>query len=188
FSIHRIQSLHVEREVRAHAHGAREVFEQSLARDAKMMNGMILFLKNDKELREAWRTRDRDALQHRTAWIFEKILAGRMVTRFSLIDLNNVCFLRAHNPSRRGDEITRSTLTRAVRTSRPARGVEPHPSGVLSLRVVHPWRIDEKLAGYIELGGKVDHIASTMEMIADADVVFTVEKKYLDRTQWEESP
>ncbi len=186
FVVFRLHSRHMERDVRIRGNGARTFFEQSLDRDAKRMIGMIHFLQNDRELREAWRVRNRDALQRRAASILENNLVDLGITRFSFIGGNNTCFLRAHNPPRRGDEITRDSLTRAARTGRLSRGLEPDPSGVLTLRVVLPWWIEGQQDGYIELGERIDPIASRIEKIFNASVALTMEKKYLDRAEWNE--
>ena len=61
-----------------------------------------------------------------------------------------------HDPNRYGDVIQRVTLDRATEGG-TSWGIELGPLGTFTLRLVHPWRIDGKLAGYIEVGEEIGH-------------------------------
>ena len=54
------------------------------------------------------------------------------------------------------------------------------------LRTVHPWWVDGRLIGYIELGEEIEHITPKLGEQLDAEIILTVNKIHLDRTRWEE--
>jgi len=91
-----------------------------------------------------------------------------------------------HKPDRHSDTIDRFTMDRAVREGKPVYGIELGPFGTFTLRTVHPWRVGGKLVGYLELGGEIEHITAELSEILNAEVVMTIDKKYLNRTGWEE--
>ncbi|WP_457553539.1 hypothetical protein [Desulfobacula sp.] len=62
------------------------------------------------------------------------------------------------NPLRYGDMINRFTTPKAQKENAPASGIELGPFGTFTLRVVHPWVMGGKTAGYIELGMEIKHI------------------------------
>ncbi|MEN8142339.1 MAG: hypothetical protein ABFQ82_01925, partial [Thermodesulfobacteriota bacterium] len=67
----------------------------------------------------------------------------------------------------------------------PARGLELGPLGTLTLRVVIPWFINDKLVGYIELGKEIDHITPRLKLLHDVDIIIAINKKFLNRKPWE---
>jgi hypothetical protein len=77
-------------------------------------------------------------------------------------------------------------MTEAIQQAKPVYGIELGKFGIFTLRVVHPWHIDGKLAGYIELGEEIGHITPSMKETLGAELRFVIKKSYLNRTQWEE--
>ena len=95
-------------------------------------------------------------------------------------------FLRAHNPTRYGDTINRHTMKKSISTGLSSYGVELGPFGTLTLRRVLPWKIKDKLVGYIELGEEIDNITPALRKILNIDIVFVINKKYLNKELWQE--
>jgi|GEM_PF-5680659 len=108
------------------------------------------------------------------------------VTHFYFIGLDQICFLRVHNPGRHSDFIGRYTMEQAMLSGKMSEGIELGPLGTFTLRVVHPWYDGDKLIGYIELGKEIEHLTPIMKKILGAEIVFTIEKDFLDRKKWEE--
>jgi len=102
------------------------------------------------------------------------------------MDLDRVCFLRVHKPAFYGDKINRFTLSLAMREIASTSGVELGPFGTLTLRVVHPWWIDGELNGYVEIGVEMERLVPKLKNILDSELIFTVDKSFLDRSKWEE--
>lgn len=185
FSLYRVQKNTIEFGGKSKLEAVQELFQEELKENARLLNGLLDFIKKDEVLQNAWLVRDRQALLDHAASTFEEIRTRYDVTHFYFIDPERVCFLRMHKPDRYGDTIDRFTLDQAVREGKPVYGIELGPFGTLTLRTVHPWRVGGKLAGYLELGGEIEHITAELSKILNAEVVMTIDKKYLNRTSGE---
>jgi len=157
-----------------------------LESEAMLMAGQLDFLMADQQLKEAWTAKDRAGLMRRSKPLFENMRTKYRITHFYFIDNNSSCFLRVHNPSQYGDTIKRDTMDKAVRFGNLSYGMEVGPFGTYTLRVVHPWYINKKLEGYLELGINFDKITSKHREILDDENIITRNKNLLDRSKWEE--
>ncbi len=185
-SVYQIQDEHINEEVRANVNNVQKLFQTVLSTDAGLMHGLIDFLEEDKKLQSAWVARDRAALLDYTRPIFDEIRSKYRVTHFYFHGLDRVCFLRVHNPGRYGDYIGRFTMAGAVEDGKATWGIELGPLGTFTLRVVQPWFIDGELAGYIELGEEIEHITPELREIMGTELLFVINKSYLNRSGWEE--
>lgn len=186
FSIGWIQQRNITEEVKKCRDGVQTLFDEHLEEDSRLMNGLIDFLKEDKQLQNAWLTKDRDLLLSYAMPLFENLRSKYRVTHFYFHGLDKVCFLRVHEPFRYGDHIDRFTMGRAVREGKPVYGIELGPLGTFTLRVVYPWWIDDKLVGYIELGEEIEHIIPEIKKTLDVELSVAINKSYLNRAGWEE--
>lgn len=164
----------------------RKAFRSELAGDAELMSGLIDLIKEDKKLQNAWIAQDRKELFHTALSIFNDIRPRYRVTHFYFHDLDKVNFLRVHKPEFHGDFIDRFTMSRAHKEDKTVYGIELGPFGTFTLRVVHPWRINGNLTGYIELGEEITHITPRLSELLNIDLFFMINKQYLDRAKWEE--
>ncbi len=183
---HLLQRENIIRDVESRLGSVTEVFRQELNEDADLLNVTLGFLKQNTDLRKAWLARDRKAILTHALPIFEALRSKYRVTHFYFIEPDKTCFLRVHHPARHGDTIGRFTMAEAARTGKPAHGIELGHYGTFALRVVHPWRIDGQLVGYMELGEEIEHITREIATYMDLDLAMTIDKQYLDRTKWEE--
>ena len=147
---------------------------------------MTDLLERDAAVRRAYLARDRHGLMAAAAGHFTAFGKKYRITHVYFFNVDQVCFLRVHNPPRFGDTIARFTLTEAVRTGETTYGLELGPYGTFTYRVVRPWRIDGQLVGYIELGEEIEHITRQLKAILDAELFFAIDKTFLNRPQWEE--
>ncbi|MDK1032003.1 MAG: diguanylate cyclase, partial [Planctomycetia bacterium] len=116
--------------------------------------------------------------------LHQRFHAEQNITHFYVHDTDRVNFLRVHKPDRYGDVIDRFTMMKTAKTAEPASGIELGPLGTLTLRAVHPWRIDGRLIGYIELGMGVDHLVKELRESLGIDVMLLVDKRFLNRRDW----
>jgi signal transduction histidine kinase len=172
--------------VRMKVEETRLFYDRYLDTDVRLMNGIFDFIKEKGDLKDAWLAKDRDKLLELAKPIFESIRSKCNVTHLYFHDLDRTCFLRVHNPAKYGDFITRPTMDSAHEQKQPAWGTEFGPYGTFTLRVVHPWLIDGKLSGYIELGEEVSNILPVLKDILGVELFVTVNKRYLTRADWEE--
>jgi hypothetical protein len=50
--------------------------------------------------------------------------------------------------------------------------------------VVHPWQINGKIVGYIEMGEEIDHIIEKLHNILDVELYITIYKDFLREENW----
>jgi len=184
-SICLLQRWQVSRKTAMQVAEVRQLFSMELDNDARMLHSLTDLLAQDEGMRQAWLTRDPNALLILAAPLFERLRERYGITHFYFHDLDRTCFLRVHQPSRRGDRIDRFTLAEAVDANQPAQGIELGPLGTFALRIVHPWMIDGRCEGYIELGEEIGHLTQRVKDVLGQDLVFLVHKPFLDRPQWE---
>ncbi|WP_417384303.1 cache domain-containing protein [Gimesia sp.] len=175
----------INENVQSRITGASRVLSNQLEDDAAHLIGYQQLIATDKQLQQAWLHKDREALLRYAAPIYEMIHASSKITHFYFIDLDQTCFLRVHRPSEFGDTINRETTQQAVHTGKTSYGIELGKFGQFTLRVVKPWFIDGKLAGYFELGEEIDHITPKLSEILGVEVFIAIDKQFLDRNQWE---
>lgn len=186
FSAQRGIGLQFKKEMEDSVIGAQQTYEAALDKDAEIMQALLEFIKDDKELQHAWLAQDRDALLRRAQPIFAELKPKYRVTHFYFHGLDKVNFLRVHQPPRHGDTIKRFTLKEAVATQQVSWGVELGPLGTFTLRVVLPWYIDGNLAGYLELGEEISHISKQISETLGIHLMSVINKKFVDRARWEE--
>ncbi len=185
-AVYHLQQQRITDDVRMRLDKTREFFSENIDSDAQILDSIIHFLKKDQSIQNAWLAKDRDILLDNTRSLFDKFRLDYGITHFYFIDTNNVCFLRIHNPTRYGDHIDRFTLNQAAETKLPAFGIELGPFGTFTLRMVHPWFINNTFAGFIELGEEIEHITPKLEKALDVDLVFLINKTFLIRDNWEQ--
>lgn len=171
--------------VKENIDNVKELLEAKLRFDAELLGGLAdSLLEAEQGLREAWLIKDRSALFNQALPFFDVMNSKYNVTHLYFIDLQGVCFLRMHDPANFGDTINRLTLKQAMSTGLSTYGIELGPLGMLTLRMVHPWYFDNGLKGYIEVGEEIRHIAPELKKILEVELIFIIDKSFIDRTKW----
>ena len=187
YSLNWVQRYYLDQQIQSKVSETQRLFAMELKEETKLISGLIGFMQRDREIQHAWMAKDRDALLEQSKMLFDKVLSGHRITHFYFTGLDRVCFLRVHNPARYGDYIDRITTDKAVRDQKTSSGIELGPFGTFTLRVVRPWQIGGVPAGYIELGMEIAHItAAELPDILGVDLIYTINKSFLERDKWEE--
>lgn len=149
------------------------------------LSSTLVALASNPALRGAFVARDRERLYAAAAPIFRELRATHGITHFYFIEPepSRRCFLRVHEPWQYGDVIERATLARAVATRQPSSGNELGKTA-FALRVVRPFLVDGRVAGYMELGEEIDHFLARMKMRLGDDLAMFVSKHRLDPAEW----
>lgn len=184
-SLYWVQHRIIDEQVAAHLSGTEGLFQSLLANEAKFINGQIDFLKVDSSIVSAWLDRDRERLLSRVTPLFEEMHSKYLVTHFYFVEPDKTCFLRVQDPDRYGDKKKLFTLDRVISEGKASYGIELGKLGTFTLRVIHPWVIDRKLAGYMELGMEIEHLTPKLKEAIGADLFFVINKEYLNRDKWE---
>lgn len=181
-----VQKLHINKGVQSHLSGVRNLFQGMQDEEAKLIGILLDEYKDNADFEKAYLAGDRQKLFQAAMPIFQGVRARHQITHFYFLNPDRTCFLRVHNPKRFGDVINRRTLDTASRQGKPAHGIELGPYGTLTLRVVQPWRIGGKLAGYLEMGKEIERITPELKKILGVDLILAVNTRHLDRLKWEE--
>jgi len=186
FGFHTFTQFLIKKEIDEQADELTGLFSQELINNANTMNGIIDGIVYKPCLASSFKKRDRSQLLECALPLFEQFRKGHQITHFYFHDLDRVNFLRVHNPPRYGDTIKRFTLQGAIDSNKVYSGIELGPFATFTLRTVLPWVVDGELIGYIELGKEIEHITPKLKHILNVDLVFLVEKSFVERQKWEE--
>ncbi|WP_197995823.1 cache domain-containing protein [Gimesia algae] len=175
----------INADVKKRVKGASHVLDNNLNEDANTLRGFLQFISSNKSLQDAWLNQNREELLQLALPIYKNLNASNRVTHFYFMNLDRSCVLRVHRPGDFGDTIDRYTMQQAASSAQSSSGIELGKYGHFTLRVVSPWIVDGQLVGYIELGEEIEHITPQLSKNMDIDVVFAIEKEYLNREHWE---
>ncbi|MFO8083753.1 MAG: response regulator [Desulfobacterales bacterium] len=177
---------HINKNVANAIFGINREFLTSIDREAIGLSIALQTIVADSNLQEDLFAGYADNLL--AAWqpVFELLNKENKITHFYLIDKNRFCLLRIHKPEKKGDLINRFTTLEAERTGKTAFGIELGPLGTLTLRVVQPVFRDGMLAGYVELGKKIEDILKSLHTRPDNQLAVLIHKDHLNRQSWED--
>jgi diguanylate cyclase (GGDEF)-like protein/PAS domain S-box-containing protein len=179
-----LQKNAIDDSVHERISGVHGLFNALLLEETQAINSQIDFLKSQKILLASFLAGDRSTLLDNAKPLFEKMQSKYHITHFYFHNTDKICFLRVHSPNRNGDLIDRYTLSESVSKGKPSHGIELGPLGTFTLRVVHPWFVENRLQGYIELGMEIEHITQTIKQALNAELLIVIEKKFLDKDDW----
>ncbi len=154
-------------------------------RETLLLDIMIEEISRDTQLRQAMMANDRDTLYQHSLPLFNQLFHEHGISHFYYHTPAETTLLRVHNPDEFGDKVVRKTFLQAANSQKFAFGLELGKFGMLTYRGVLPWRVGDKLIGYIELGIEVDYVLKQLQSIVKKDFLITLDKHYLDRKQWE---
>lgn len=163
-----------------------KLFDKQIQSETEQLDAIGSLLATNRELQKAWLEEDRQKLLQLSAPLLADLGNRIKITHFYYHDLSRVNFLRVYHPERFGDTINRHTLLEAERTGKSSAGIELGKLGTLTLRMVHPWRIDGRLAGYIEIGEEIDHLIRKLRDVLQVELYVSIYKEFLNREDWEE--
>lgn len=162
-----------------------KLFDRQIDSEIELLNTIIDSLRSNPNLQKAWLAQDRSLLLENTAPLLKDLNTKHRITHFYFHTVDSTNFLRVYDPKRYGDKIERYTLAEAAKTGKNKAGIELGQLGTLTLRVVHPWKIDGKILGYIEMGEEIDHITEKLHSILSVEMYVSIYKEFLDQKSWE---
>ena len=180
-----LQQSHIQNRVMAKQDSVPYLLALFEEQDVNLLTHYFSHIEENTQLRQAFLDDDRQGALSSALPIYTQLKSDLNLTHFYLHTTGKHCFLRAHMPEHYGDVISRRTLDEAVRTGRTASGIELGPLGTLTLRVVKPWRVDNKLIGYLELGKEISYLLPRLRRALGVELVVLVWKYRLDQAQWE---
>jgi len=145
----------------------------------------LAFILENKQIKRAFREKNRDKLLAVSKPIFDKLHAHHGVTHFYLHDNQRKNYLRVHRPARYGDTINRFSAIKAEENRRLAWGVELGPLGTFTVRVVAPLWDDTQQIGYVELGEEIKKETGELASMFGVKLALLVSKEFLSREGWQ---
>jgi signal transduction histidine kinase len=182
--IHEQQQQASARSIRRAADEVQQLLGNDQKQYIEVMTTTLQAVLSDDRLAEAFRERNRQALLERTKPLYDNLSRTHSITHFYFHTPDRVNLLRMHSPERNGDKINRYTALEAERTGKISSGIERGPIGTFVLRVITPWRRDGQLLGYVELGVEFEDVIKRIHGLLDVDFVVAVDKRFLNREQW----
>lgn len=186
FNVYRSNFKEVTYDVEQELDSVDKLFAKLLDAESELISSAIDLIKEDHHIREAWEAKDRQKLLDLCTPLMADMKAKLHITHFYFHDINRYNFLRVYSPQRYGDIINRTTLLNAEKTGAKSSGVELGGLGTLTIRVVHPWIINNELTGYIEMGEEIDHIIEKLHYILGVELYVSIYKEFLERETWEQ--
>ena len=164
---------------------ARTEYNQAIGAYVTLLRAQMDHIEDDPNLLKAWKERDLATLTSLAQPVYERLKREFGITHYYFIAPDRTCFLRVHQPDRRGDPIDRYTLLVAEETREDAWGVELGPLGSLTLRYVRPWKQNGNVIGYLELGIEVDNLGSQLAKNMNLDVLTVIRKEYTTQEKFD---
>ncbi|QSZ42782.1 diguanylate cyclase [Sulfurimonas aquatica] len=152
-------------------------FTNRVKNNVNAFDVLIELLKYDKEIQELFLSKKTDKLFDFMQPIYNRLNEKMDVTHLYFLDINGKVILRVHDKNRHSDIVDRYTFKQAKLLQKPFSGLEFGIKKNFTLRNVHPWFVDGKLIGYIELGKEIDKIMSAISKIIDVEVLMAVKKE-----------
>lgn len=152
-------------------------FDKNIQIQVNYIHNILLLLEEREDLIKSYLSSNREDLYSATKPIFENLKNYSGLTHFYFIKPNDEIFLRVHMNQEHSDFVNRFTYTKAKETQKDFYGLEFGVKNRLVFRYVHPWIVDGKLIGYIELGKEIDKITNTIAKRMNLDIFFAINKK-----------
>jgi PAS domain S-box-containing protein len=179
-----LQNQQIDREVATELAEIDYLKEKIISQQEVQLESLFDYFQNDTAVQNLFLTRDREGLLAEVLPTYAKINSKYNITHCYFITPDKKCFLRIHKPERHGDIIKRFTLDQADRDKEIASGIELGPMGTFTLRVVKPWLINGKLAGYLELGREIEFLTGELQKSHNVELISLIAKVFLDEAQW----
>ena len=156
---------------------SKRFFNKEIEEDIEVLTAVTDVLARDEMLKQLWTEHNREAITQYASPILSNLQISYEIAHLYFIEPNQTTFLRVHQPDLYGDLIDRFTIRQAVKNQKVTAGLEFGPLGTYSLRLVRPWYIENRLAGYIEVSKDISNITRKMHEIIGVDLVVLIKEK-----------
>ncbi len=169
---------------------AYSAYQQSIFIHSQLLEAALFQLSRNEKLMTFMKDRERKLLEKEIGSIFSFMRKTSEITHLYFIDETGSVFLRAHEPARYGDVISRESFQRAAREGESFSGLEFGFTGGLTLRTVLPVYDNQNVVGYLEAGIDVGKLHHELEAFQPLSVIEFIDKRFvvdLDKNKIEQS-
>ena len=186
-SMHWIQRHTLDVDLRSRLVAVQLCFQQAIDQDADTMGGILKIVGGDPTFCRNWMSGQEEPFHQHAADFFEVIRNTFGITHLYFHNANQVCVHHFDDPNCPDALSTQSLLHKAGLSGEPVQGICLAPSGVFTVRVVCPWRIDGQLAGYLELAKETKDLTPRLSGLLGTNLAFLVDKKFLNGSEWKKN-
>lgn len=173
-----LQFASIEKRKMMVAPNFQEILKNDLKRDRKVFDSFLKIVKKDKDLQKIFLSKDREKLYKKIKPVFDNLNKNIDLTHLYFLDENGKTFLRVHNPKYHSDTINRFTFKEAYKSGKPFSGLEFGIKKNFTLRSVHPWVVEGKIIGYIEMGKEIDKIMTDISKLLNVEIYMAIDKNF----------
>lgn len=184
-AIYMVEAKVRDRDLAERSAAVARLFALKLDSDGNLMRAVARAMMGNQAIAEAFHRGDRDGLERNARGLFETLRSDHRITHLYFTGPDRINLYRLHTPAEHGDRIDRTTMLQAHSRKQAVQGLELGPLGTLTLRLVMPWRQQERSLGYVELGEEVKHLIDEVGDSLAVDLVVLIDKRYLERKQWQ---
>lgn len=153
-----------------------DYFKKTLIYEVNIIHDNLDFLREKQEIINSFLSKDKKSLYENLKPIFDKLNKEIDITHLYFIDKESKVFLRVHDYEKDNDLVDRYTLKKAKETNHITYGLEFGIKKNFTLRLVHPWYVNNELIGYIEMGKEIDKIINQLEHKMNLNMIFAIDK------------
>lgn len=182
---YRVLEMNLDDEVDRYLSSVKKYLKAQHQRDLDELGAAVVNIAQSREVQAAWTDKEQDRLSSMLQPYLTELKFNHDISHLYLYDsLGNLIHCMDGCPA--GDQHQDGfTLSRARVTGRFSYGMELCEHGTFSMRVVMPWLVDDRLAGYIEIGKELQSLTRDIPSVLGVDVAALVEKQYLNRAAWD---
>lgn len=162
-----------------------KLFVQKLDKDTNLMIATLRAMMTNPSIERAFRELDRPALSRHMGSLFANLRDKHHITHLYFTGPDLINLYRFHSPEEFGDEIDRLTTIKARDRQDAEHGLELGALGTLTLRLVMPWRRDDRVIGYLEIGEEIEHLIGEIREGLAVDMLVLVDKRMVSLQQWQ---
>lgn len=162
-----------------------KLFVQKLDKDTNLMIATLRAMMTNQSIERAFRDLDRPALSRHMGALFANLRDKHHITHLYFTGPDLINLYRFHSPEEFGDEIGRLTTIKARDRQDAEHGLELGALGTLTLRLVMPWRRDDRVIGYLEIGEEIEHLIGEIKEGLTVDMLVLVDKRMVSLQQWQ---
>ncbi|MDZ4253322.1 MAG: ATP-binding protein [Sulfuritalea sp.] len=162
-----------------------KLFVQKLDKDTNLMIATLRAMMTNPSIERAFRDLDRPALTRQMSSLFANLRDKHHITHLYFTGPDLINLYRFHSPEQFGDEIDRLTTIKARDRQDAEHGLELGALGTLTLRLVMPWRRDDRVIGYLEIGEEIEHLIGEIKEGLAVDMLVLIDKRMVSLQQWQ---
>ena len=180
YIIYTMQQQNINKQIMQHISGIDVLFDDLLEKEAKIIENQLTIIKNDGALVQFWQDNDYEAIKDHINPYFIEINDIYAIKELSLINYDKIELFNTNNYSLILSDTIKGNLIDSVDFYRKTFfGLELTKQGKINIKVISPWKYNNKFLGYISASIDVTKILPKFKNILNSEVVLIVKSSLL---------